>query len=591
MDHPDSPEDASKSAPGTNESQSGSSHKHETQEPLRKLIKQLAEDALRDFTGWAPALRAAPNAISAMATCLVASTAEAAGAIEINPIGVVPGVGKIEFPHKHLSTNLQHCSDLGRIAFSEAQNSMHRLQGYTQYMTGTDGLISNILEMLKDNEAARYNLRTAMEHLRENADRCKKETESIQRRFKMLLDFIMALQNAALEKLNDAKVQQTINTKRVSVCESKKESTQKAYTTAIESCKEEVNRLKDEYSSAQDGLQKAKRVLDELPLGPSLDAAAADSKTFFTEPDVKLEAPNMSDGLLQYFKHAVVGKSSSRKAEEARALKEAQQEYERQLQAVNDQRQKKIDGLLKQRQNELNVAKEEAQKRIETAQSTFEAVKKQLEAAKTKLKETENNPLKEKLDLDASRASLEALKNEKIELKDILIIIKSSIKSLMETKGRIDDMCQFFHGVSIEVHNAVDDPMATFLSGIDTSAPASGNQKYSQRIEKLEVNEISKNQLYQTALHLQGKLSIISDVAGVYVIISKSYIKPGINKMEALAYLEPSEYATEQAEFIRWCVKSVKEIETFSCEQGKVMIDRMKNGVWDMARKRPAIQN
>ncbi|KAF3907436.1 hypothetical protein ABW21_db0207087 [Orbilia brochopaga] len=178
---------------------SGDSQKDVIQRSLPKLIQRIAQEAAAN-TSWAPALQAAPAAISVMATCLVASTSKMAGAIEVNETGVVPGGGVVKLPHKYLSTNLQHCSDLGRIAFTDAQNSMHRLRGYAEYMTGTDGVISNILEMLEDEEAARYDLRTAMEDLQENANRCKREAGSIQGKFQLLLDFIMALQNAAIEK-------------------------------------------------------------------------------------------------------------------------------------------------------------------------------------------------------------------------------------------------------------------------------------------------------------------------------------------------------------------------------------------------------
>ncbi|KAF3168069.1 hypothetical protein TWF106_010427 [Orbilia oligospora] len=398
-----------------NSNLNGDPHKYMIQKSLPKLIQKIAQEASTN-NNWAPALRAAPAAISVMATCLVASTSKLAGAIEVNPTGVIPGGEEIKLPHKYLSTNLQYCSDLGRIAFSEAQNSMHRLRG-------------------------------------------------------------------------------------------------------------------------------------------------------------------------------LFGKSASRKADEERARKEAKEDHEKRQQNERARYDEKLEKLLQKRQHELNVAKEEAQERLKTAQTTFEMVQTKLEHAKTELSVTKEQHLQAKLDLDASQADLEALANEKIELKDILAIIESSIKSLKQMKQYVDDMCEFFKEVSTEVQNTMDGPMHKFLTKIDNAAIASGNRKDSRKIENLNVDQVNKGQLAQAALRLQGKLSIIGDVAGVYVSISKLYIKPGINKMEGLTYLSHSEYTLQLAEFKEWCSNSVEEIEGFSRKQTRIMIDRMAIGVRAVARETLAIES
>ncbi|RVD87347.1 uncharacterized protein DFL_001588 [Arthrobotrys flagrans] len=225
---------------------------------------------------------------------------------------------------------------------------------------------------------------------------------------------------------------------------------------------------------------------------------------------------------------------------------------------------------------------------MKTAQSTFEIVQTKLERAKTELSVTKDQHLQAKLDLDASQADLEALASEKIELIDILEIIESSIKFLKQMQQYIDDMCEFFKEVSTDVQNTIDGLMYKFLSKIDNAATASGNKKHSRMIENLSVDQGNKGQLVQAALRLQGKLSIIGDIAGVYVSISKLYIKPGINKMEGLTYLSPSEYI---AEFKEWCTNSVEEIEGFSRRQTKIMIDRMAISVRAVARETLAIES
>ncbi|KAF3091753.1 hypothetical protein TWF102_008731 [Orbilia oligospora] len=570
-----------------NSNLNGDPHKYMIQKSLPKLIQKIAQEASTN-NNWAPALRAAPAAISVMATCLVASTSKVAGAIEVNPTGVIPGGEEIKLPHKYLSTNLQYCSDLGRIAFSEAQNSMHRLRGYAEYMTDTDGLISNILEMLEDEDAARYNLRTAMEDLQENADRCKKETNSIKGKFQMLLDFIMALQNAAIEKQNDTQIRQKQNSDRVR----RRDEERKAHIARIEFCRGEVERLKEELSAAHDDWRKSKETVDGLALVSSLDAVVdIDDEVIFKEPEVKYEAPQENVGYAVGFKHSLFGKSASRKADEERGRKEAKEDHEKRQKNERARYDEKLEKLLQKRQHELNVAKEEAQERLKTAQTTFEMVQTKLEHAKTELSVTKEQHLQAKLDLDASQADLEALANEKIELKDILAIIESSIKSLKQMKQYVDDMCEFFKEVSTEVQNTMDGPMHKFLTKIDNAAIASGNRKGSREIENLNVDQVNKGQLAQAALRLQGKLSIIGDVAGVYVSISKLYIKPGINKMEGLTYLSHSEYTLQLAEFKEWCSNSVEEIEGFSRKQTRIMIDRMAVGVRAVARETLAIES
>ncbi|KAK6352962.1 hypothetical protein TWF696_004953 [Orbilia brochopaga] len=567
-------------------SSGGESQKDIIQRSLPKLIQRIAQEAATN-TSWAPALQAAPAAISVMATCLVASTSKMAGAIEVNETGVVPGGGIVKLPHKYLSTNLQHCSDLGRIAFTDAQNSMHRLRGYAEYMTGTDGVISNILEMLEDEEAARYDLRTAMEDLQENADRCKREAGSIQGKFQLLLDFIMALQNAAIEKQNDTQIRQKENSNRVR----RREEERKEHIARIENCRQEVEDIKKQWANAEDDWRKAKEQVEGLALVSALDAVAdVDDERFLAEPQVKFFAPDKSTGVLNKMKHGLVGKSASRRADEARADKEARDDYERRQKQERDRYDQKLDKLLDKRQHELNVAREEAQERLKTAQATFDALQKKLEAAETKLTITKDKHLQAKLDLDASQADLLALANEKIELSDILEIIESSIKSLKQMKRYVDDMCVFFTEVSTEVQNTMDGPMHKFLSKIDNAIVASGNKKDARAIENLKFHRLSKRQLVEAALRLQGKLSIIGDVAGVYVSVSKLYIKPGINKMEGLTYLSSSEYAFRLAEFQEWCRDSVEEIEGFSRKETKTMIDKMAVGVRAVARETLAIE-
>ncbi|RVD87346.1 uncharacterized protein DFL_001587 [Arthrobotrys flagrans] len=80
----------------------------------------------------------------------------------------------------------------------------------------------------------------------------------------------MALQNAAIEKQNDTQNCQKRNSERVR----RRDEERKAHIARTEFCRGEVERLKEELSSAQDDWRKSKETVDGLALVSSLDAVA-----------------------------------------------------------------------------------------------------------------------------------------------------------------------------------------------------------------------------------------------------------------------------------------------------------------------------
>jgi len=67
-----------------------------------------------------------------------------------------------------------------------------------------------------------------------------------------------------------------------------------------------------------------------------------------------------------------------------------------------------------------------------------------------------------------------------------------------------------------------------------------------------------------TTLDLHGRFTLIHDIAGIYIKVSRNYIKPGMKNMEELTFLDDDEYKEEMAKFKEWGDKAVKGIEALA---------------------------
>jgi hypothetical protein len=63
-----------------------------------------------------------------------------------------------------------------------------------------------------------------------------------------------------------------------------------------------------------------------------------------------------------------------------------------------------------------------------------------------------------------------------------------------------------------------------------------------------------------TTLDLHGRFTLIHDISGIYIKVSRNYIKPGMEKMDDLTFLDEDEYKEEMASFKEWGDDAVKEI-------------------------------
>jgi septal ring factor EnvC (AmiA/AmiB activator) len=98
----------------------------------------------------------------------------------------------------YFHTNLQHCSDVGRLAFLEAQKRMNSLRSISKTIISDRGRISFIIDLLEDIEDARDNLKPEMDALAKSAKDCQINAEEIGKRFEYWESVIIHLKQCSL---------------------------------------------------------------------------------------------------------------------------------------------------------------------------------------------------------------------------------------------------------------------------------------------------------------------------------------------------------------------------------------------------------
>jgi hypothetical protein len=105
--------------------------------------------------------------------------------------------------HEHRSryfhTNLQQCSDVGRMAFLDAQIRMNKIKAIAEAMMEDGGSISYIIEMLEDPDDARDNLKPEIEDLKATATKCREECLEITKKFVYWEHLVNHLSSSALD--------------------------------------------------------------------------------------------------------------------------------------------------------------------------------------------------------------------------------------------------------------------------------------------------------------------------------------------------------------------------------------------------------
>lgn len=92
-----------------------------------------------------------------------------------------------------------HCSDLGRLAFLDAQQRMFKINTNALSMMKDGGKISYMIELLEDSEDARVNLKRAMQAVKAEAADCGKEVHLMKEKFAYWHQVIFKLSREASE--------------------------------------------------------------------------------------------------------------------------------------------------------------------------------------------------------------------------------------------------------------------------------------------------------------------------------------------------------------------------------------------------------
>ena len=106
----------------------------------------------------------------------------------------------LTYRSKYFNTNLQYCSDVGRLAFRNAQQKMNAIQATAQSVIDKQGSIGYIIDLLNDPEDARYYLKPEIEAFKETVKMCLANATAIKAKFENWYLVILHLRRTSLFK-------------------------------------------------------------------------------------------------------------------------------------------------------------------------------------------------------------------------------------------------------------------------------------------------------------------------------------------------------------------------------------------------------
>ncbi|CAM1508181.1 Fc.00g050290.m01.CDS01 [Cosmosporella sp. VM-42] len=416
---------------------------------------------------WASPLVAALSAISVMAICLNAAAKKQAAGLEVEDVTVKNEMGEVvgTLPQllrsKRFHISLQHCCDIGRLAFLDAHKQMNSVRSTLHAMIAEAGSIGFIVELLEDPEDARYNLKPEIVQVRKIASDCLKNTKAITDKFEYWRMVTCHLKQTSL-------TMSAITTK-------KRNESQLQWLTAI--FREETQIEEKAAAVAQIGL-----IHNQLQ---TAQKCATRSELQRLQRELTAERPR------------------------------AAQNQERPL----------TDEVI--------------------------SVVEKLSTSLCSLDEAKEN-------LAKTTADLQRLEQEELELKNIMTILNDSIHQLGRLKEQLEPLVLFFHNILVEIERTVKIDLEALLRPI-TNGTKEGDTP--NKVEAVKLGSISKKRILSAALQVQGRFSIIADIASAYVQISNSYIQPSINRIESLSTLSDSEWQVESRKFMLWCGNAVVKID------------------------------
>ncbi|KAF9777121.1 hypothetical protein IL306_004604 [Fusarium sp. DS 682] len=545
----------------------------------RDVVQTIKASDLLMSNEWAKPLTHAPNAISIMALCLKTAAVREAAKIKVRDKTVTDEAGNVlgHLPSEYFRTNLQHCADIGRLAFLDAQKRMNNLQSVARSMIAPEGTIAYIIDLLGDLEDAEDNLPGAMKRLETNAENFKADAEAITKKFEYWERVIMHLLKNSQDAGSGVEEKRTQNTVDAVKADAERLKREREEADAKEAIQEQKKLLQMASKQVQEAQRRLNVLLDQPPIE---DPSAWDDMLLARELVPDRPAPSRGDkGMIAKGWGYLFGSSDSEVA------------------AENSHRKEHAESILKERQAYIAKAAErrEMQRRMAQAQldearqnetRLWEELNKQAE----KLSISHHSLTKAKHDLAKTHAELERLGSEKIELvclsqfhsslvkanthtskqEQIMKILEESMRRLTELKKEVEELALFFSRVQTVITTTVNENLQSFLNPIQRVLKKGDN------VDK--IRERSKQNLLRNAFELQGRFSATADVASMYVLVSNKYIRPGINKMEQLAAMNDDDFELGKKEFRDWCDDAAEEIVRITDgEQSKMAINLTKS--------------
>ena len=94
---------------------------------------------------------------------------------------------------------MQHCIDVGRAAFFDAQKRLNKTNTAVRSMMAEGGSISYIVELLEDPEDTKLNLKPELEKVRKTMTECGEECKATREKFEYWQLVILHLSRTAMD--------------------------------------------------------------------------------------------------------------------------------------------------------------------------------------------------------------------------------------------------------------------------------------------------------------------------------------------------------------------------------------------------------
>ncbi|KAF4454852.1 hypothetical protein F53441_2722 [Fusarium austroafricanum] len=525
----------------------------QVQRACKTAWKQVTEDNALASSSWAAPLAAAPTAISVMAFLLKTAADKKAAGITVSDLVVKSEKGEKlgELPSRYFHTNLQHCSDVGRLAFLDAQQKMNKINAVARSMMDGGGSVSYIVELLEDPEDAKMNLKPELDEVKRIATDCREECESVKKKFEYWQHVIIHLSHTAL----DLRGEKIIMAQRVSEEESLASADVTKHSEKRTSAENKIREMKKQLGSARERVDRAQDELDAVLSLPPIE-----EPSYYVELDAAqrlagpmTNAPKYDRGYLANAGSVLFGFRSKKYRDEDQAYQEAHQsKHERKQQEIIEEARARREAHRRRAENDVN----EARTRAATLFSEIDQAVKELSLEEDKLADA-------KVSFAKASADLKRLGDQKLELNDIVEILRESTYELGRLKKQLEPLILFFSGLENNISEDVMKKVDAFLNTIGRNIRNGDNPDEMS----LNLGKASKKRVLEAALQIQGRFSVIADISSAYVKISDTCIREAINRMELLSKIEdPKQWKEEREGFDEWCLKAIDDIHHIAKE-------------------------